>query len=69
MHNLDCRGVAVEEFFIHFEADTESWYACSVQPYHEIGALDLVIKQRRTKGEVLPEAIFKKWFGQAVEVR
>eukprot|EP00038_Savillea_parva_P016541 m.17134 g.17134 ORF g.17134 m.17134 type:complete len:706 (+) comp3458_c0_seq2:89-2206(+) len=62
------KGVAaVEEFFIHFEADTESWYACSVQPYHEIGALDLVIKQRRTKGEVLPEAIFKKWFGQAVE--
>lgn len=54
---------------MHFDPKAESWFTVSVQPHYEMGALDFVLEQRRSKEEVIVEAVYKKWLGQAVEVR
>mmetsp|Transcript_25097 Transcript_25097/g.65460 ORF Transcript_25097/g.65460 Transcript_25097/m.65460 type:complete len:708 (+) Transcript_25097:41-2164(+) len=65
---LSHAGLAkLKEVFVHFDREAESWYTCMVQPHYELAALDFVLEQRRSKEECLPETIYKKWLGQAIE--
>ncbi|KAL9989644.1 hypothetical protein ACROYT_G004211 [Oculina patagonica] len=55
-----------KEFFVTWDKEESAMFVCIVMDYYKLGDLDKALKQKRKKGESIPEMVLKKWFGQMV---
>lgn len=55
-----------KEFFVTWDKEEAAMFVCIVMDYYKLGDLDKALKQKRAKGEAVPELVLKKWFGQMV---
>ncbi|XP_068695126.1 uncharacterized protein [Montipora foliosa] len=55
-----------KEFFVTWDKEEAAMYVCIVMDYYKLGDLDKALKQKRAKGDAIPELVLKKWFGQMV---
>lgn len=56
-----------KEFFVTWDKEECAMFVCIVMDYYKLGDLDKALKQKRAKGEAIPELVLKKWFGQMVD--
>jgi probable inactive protein kinase-like protein SgK071 len=63
-HRFVCQ---YKDFFVSWDKEAESVSMGIVMEYYEHGALDKLIKLRRSKGEPIEEQVVRRWLGQLIE--
>ncbi|XP_066913740.1 serine/threonine kinase-like domain-containing protein STKLD1 [Clytia hemisphaerica] len=56
-----------KEFFVTWDKEQSAMFVCIVMDYYQMGDLDRVLKQNRSKHTSIEEMVLKKWIGQILE--